>query len=76
MIHIMGYVILAWKQLSTSTCFKTIVRLMHSTGIKHAPGMNRNKRYGYKLLIHVTDTSDQLFCVQDEDSKVREMIYL
>ena len=47
-IHIFGNVILAWKQLSTFTCFKTIVRLMHSRA-KQALGMNSNKRYGYKL---------------------------
>ena len=47
-IHILGNVILAWKQLSTFTCFKTIVRLMHSRA-KQALGVNSNKRYGYKL---------------------------
>ena len=39
----MGYVFLSLKQLSASTCFKTIVRLMHSARIKHALGMNRHK---------------------------------
>ena len=66
----MGYVILAWKQLSASTCLKTIVRLMHSTGAKHALGVNRNKRYGYNLMIHVTTCHEQLICVQEVDSKV------
>ena len=47
-IHILGYVILSWKQLSACTCFKTIVRLMHSRA-KQALGVNSNKRYGYKL---------------------------
>ena len=47
-IHILGYVILSLKQLSASTCFKTIVRLMHSRA-KQALGMNSHKRYGYKL---------------------------
>ena len=39
----MGYEIISLKQLSDSTCFKTIVRLMHSTKIKHALGVNRHK---------------------------------
>ena len=47
-IHILGYVILALKQLSASTCFKTIVRLMYPRA-KQALGKNSNKRYGYKL---------------------------
>ena len=44
MIHILGYEIISLKQLSASTCFRTIVRLMHSTRIKHALGVNRYKR--------------------------------
>ena len=43
MIHILGYVILSLKQLSASACFKTIVRLMHSSRIKQALGVNRYK---------------------------------
>ena len=46
MIHTLGYEIMSLKQLSTSTCFKAVVRLMHSTRIKQALGVNRYKRMG------------------------------
>ena len=45
-IHTLGYEIISLKQLSASTCFKTIVRLMHSARIKQALGMNRYKGMG------------------------------
>ena len=45
-IHILGYVILSWKQLSASTCFKTIVRLMHSRA-KQALGMKLCNQLGF-----------------------------
>ena len=38
--------------------------------------MNRNKRNGYKLLIHATIKQEQLILAQGEDSKVGELIYL
>ena len=42
----MGYEFLSLRQLSASAWFKTIVRLMHSTRIKQALGMNRDKEMG------------------------------
>ena len=49
MIHILDYENNTLKQLSASTCFRTIVRLMHSARIKQALGMNRYKRMGTGL---------------------------
>ena len=46
MIHTLGYEIISLKQLSASTCFRTVVRLMHSTRIKHALGVNKHKGMG------------------------------
>ena len=45
-IHIINYEIKHWQQMSTSACFKTIVKTRHSTGIKQALGMNRYKGMG------------------------------
>ena len=42
-IHIIRYENNTLQQLSTSTCFKTIVRLMHSIKIKQASSVNRYK---------------------------------
>ena len=51
-IHIIRYENNTLQQLSASTCFKTIVRLMHSIRIKQALGVNRMNRYkrnGYRF---------------------------
>ena len=46
MIHILNYEIKHWQQMSASACFKTIVKTRHSTEIKQALGMNRDKGMG------------------------------
>ena len=48
-IHIIRYENNTLQQLSTSTCFRTIVRLMHSIKIKQAPSVNRHKGMGTGL---------------------------
>ena len=48
-IHILSYENITLKQLSASTCFRTIVRLMHSIKIKQASSVNRYKGMGTGL---------------------------